>query len=297
VTEALPAAGGDPAGLPPFDVGQLVLQARVDPVLAVGLVLAAGLYLWGLRELRSRGDRWSPGRTLAWLGGGLGTIAVATMTGLGTYDETLFSVHMVQHMLFSLMAPPLLLMGTPRWLLRALLSPPGVLRVVRVLTKPVVALIVFNAYVAISHWPDLVNLALRVEAVHLLMHTVLVATSFMMWWSVVGRLPELPQLSPPAKMLYLFLQSVLPTVPASFLTFAERPIYRFYESVPHPWIDALTDSRISGLIMKLGGGALLWGIIAVLFFRWNAREEQQHQQDEIAWDDFERELQVWDLRK
>jgi putative membrane protein len=209
----------------------------------------------------------------------------------------LFSVHMVQHMIFSLMAPPLLLMGTPRWLLRALLSPPGVLRVVRVLTKPVVALVIFNAYVAISHWPDLVNLALRVEAVHLLMHTVLVATSFMMWWPVVGRLPELPQLSPPAKMLYLFLQSVLPTVPASFLTFAERPIYRFYESVPHPWVDALTDSRISGLIMKLGGGALLWGIIAVLFFQWNAREEQQYQQDEIAWDDFERELQVWDLRK
>lgn len=209
----------------------------------------------------------------------------------------LFSVHMVQHMLFSLVAPPLLLMGTPRWLLRALLSPPGVMRVVKVLTRPMVALVVFNAYVAVSHWPDLVDLALRVEPVHLVMHTVLVGTSFMMWWPVVGRLPELPQLSPPTKMLYLFLQSVLPTVPASFLTFAERPIYRFYESVPHPWIDALTDSRISGLIMKLGGGALLWGIIAVLFFQWNAREEQAKPRDEMEWDDFERELEVWNLRK
>jgi putative membrane protein len=209
----------------------------------------------------------------------------------------LFSVHMIQHMLFSLVAPPLLLMGTPRWLLRALLSPPGVMRLVKVLTRPIVALVVFNAYVAISHWPDLVDLALRVEAVHLVMHTVLVATSFMMWWPIVGRLPELPQLSPPSKMLYLFLQSVLPTVPASFLTFAERPIYRFYETVPHPWIDALTDSRISGLIMKLGGGALLWGIIAVLFFQWSAREEQQEPRDEMEWDDFERELEVWNLRK
>jgi putative membrane protein len=209
----------------------------------------------------------------------------------------LFSVHMIQHMLFSLVAPPLLLMGTPRWLLRALLSPPRVMRVVKILTRPMVALIVFNAYVAVSHWPDLVDLALRVEAVHLLMHTVLVATSFMMWWPVVGRLPELPQLSPPAKMLYLFLQSVLPTVPASFLTFAERPIYRFYESVPHPWIDALTDSRISGLIMKLGGGALLWGIIAVLFFQWSAHEEQEKPRDELEWDDFERELEVWNMRK
>jgi putative membrane protein len=209
----------------------------------------------------------------------------------------LFSVHMIQHMLFSLVAPPLLLMGTPRWLLRALLSPPGVMRLVKVLTRPIVALVVFNAYVAISHWPDLVDLALRVEAVHLVMHTVLVATSFMMWWPIVGRLPELPQLSPPSKMLYLFLQSVLPTVPASFLTFAERPIYRFYETVPHPWIDALTDSRISGLVMKLGGGALLWGIIAVLFFQWSAREEQQEPRDEMEWDDFERELEVWNLRK
>jgi putative membrane protein len=208
----------------------------------------------------------------------------------------LFSVHMVQHMLFSLVAPPLLLLGMPRWLLRALLSPPGAMQIARVLTKPVVALVVFNAYVAISHWPDLVDLALRVEAVHLIMHTVLVITSFMMWWPVVGRLPELPNLSPPAKMLYLFLQSVLPTVPASFLTFAERPIYRFYESVPHPWIDAVTDSRISGLIMKLGGGALLWGIIAVLFFKWSAHEERVEPDNEVAWDDFERELELWKLR-
>jgi putative membrane protein len=96
-------------------------------------------------------------------------------------------------------------------------------------------------------------------------------------------------------MLYLFLQSVLPTVPASFLTFAERPIYHFYETVPHPWIDALTDNRIAGLTMKLGGGALLWGIIAVLFFKWHAAEEPNGLDTE-TWDDFERKLEAWNLR-
>jgi len=237
-------------------------------------------------------------RELALYGSGVAVLWLGADWPIHDLSEGyLFSVHMIQHMLFSLVAPPLLLMGTPRWLLRALLGPPGVMRLVRALTRPVVALVVFNAYVAVSHWPDLVDLALRVEAVHLVMHTVLVATSFMMWWPVIGRLPELPQLSAPSKMLYLFLQSVLPTVPASFLTFAERPIYRFYETVPHPWIDALTDSRISGLIMKLGGGALLWGIIAVLFFQWNAREERESAPDEMEWDDFERELEVWNLRK
>jgi putative membrane protein len=206
----------------------------------------------------------------------------------------LFSVHMVQHMVFSLIAPPLLLMGTPRWLLSALISPPGVLRVARFLTRPMVALIAFNVFVAVSHWPSLVDASLRSEPLHFGLHFFLVVTSFMMWSPVVGRVEELPQLSPPAKMLYLFLQSVLPTVPASFLTFAERPIYHFYETVPHPWIDALTDNRIAGLTMKLGGGALLWGIIAVLFFKWHAAEESGL--DTATWDDFERELETWNLR-
>ncbi len=211
----------------------------------------------------------------------------------------LFSVHMVQHMVFSLVAPPLLLMGTPRWLLSALISPPRVLRVARFLTRPMVALVAFNVFVAVSHWPSLVDASLRSEPLHFGLHFFLVMTSFMMWSPVVGRVEELAQLSPPAKMLYLFLQSVLPTVPASFLTFAERPIYHFYETVPHPWIDALTDNRIAGLTMKLGGGALLWGIIAVLFFKWHADEEasmEPSQVDGTTWDDFERELEAWNLR-
>jgi putative membrane protein len=211
-------------------------------------------------------------------------------------EDFLFSVHMSQHMLFSFVAPPLLLMGLPRWLLRQLLAPAPLMRAARVLTRPLVALIVFNAFIAFSHWPAIVDLALRHEAVHFLVHLTLVTTSLMMWWPVVDRLPELSRLTPPTKMLYLFLQSVLPTIPASFLTFAQKPIYRFYESVPHPWIGVVTDQRISGLIMKIGGGLILWGVIAVLFFRWHAAEERQEQHD-VAWDDFERELEAWDLRR
>ena len=213
-------------------------------------------------------------------------------------EDYLFSVHMVQHMLFTFVAPPLMLLGLPQWLLRTLLAPAPVMRAVSFLTRPVVALILFNGVVAITHWPSLVDLSLRYEFVHLAIHTVLFTSATLMWSPVVAPLPELARLTPPAKMFYLFLQSILPTVPASFLTFADGPIYRFYASVPRVWaaFDPVTDQRVAGLIMKLGGGLLLWSVIAVLFFRWSSREESGGE-PELSWDDFERELQAWDLRR
>ena len=213
-------------------------------------------------------------------------------------EDYLFSLHMVQHLLFTFVAPPLMLLGLPDWLVRTLLRPGAVMAAVRLLTRPLIALVLFNGVIAITHWPALVDLSLRSELVHFGIHSVLFVAATMMWWPVVSPLPEMARLSDPAKMLYLFLQSILPTVPASFLTFADRPIYAFYASVPRIWesFDVVTDQRVAGLIMKLGGGLLLWSVIAVLFFRWSAREESGAV-DELSWDDFERELQAWDLRK
>ena len=112
-----------------------------------------------------------------------------------------------------------------------------------------------------------------------------------MWAPVTAPLPELRPLAPPAQMLYLFLQSIVPTVPASFLVFAERPIYRFYEHVPRLWsLSAAEDQRIAGLLMKIGGGLLLWMIIAVLFFKWHSAEEENEKQAR-HWRALERELE------
>ena len=178
-------------------------------------------------------------------------------------EDYLFSVHMLQHMLFSLVGPPLLLMGLPRWLLRWLIAP--IKGAVRALTRPVVAFVIFNIWVAVSHWPALVDASVESEPLHFLVHIVLVGTSLLMWWPVVAPLPEMPSLSTPGKMLYLFGQSILPTVPAS-------------------------------LLMKLGGGLLLWGVITVLFFRWHG-EEERAEVKELSWGDFERELTEHDLRR
>jgi putative membrane protein len=209
----------------------------------------------------------------------------------------LFSVHMVQHLLFTFVAPPLILLGIPSWMMRSLLGTGLRFRFVRTMTRPLVALLVFNATIALTHWPTIVNLAVESEPAHLALHGVLLGTALAMWWPVVPPLPETKRLSDPARMLYLFLQSIVPTVPASFLTFAGSPIYDSYATAPHPWISAVDDQMIAGLIMKVGGGLLLWGIITVMFFRWNAKEQRDEVETEIAWEDFERELEVWDLRK
>ena len=212
-------------------------------------------------------------------------------------EHYLFSVHMLQHTLFSLVAPPLILLGMPAWMLRTILAPPALKRAARFVTRPVAALVLFNFVIAVTHWPAIVNLSLERHPVHFLVHFVLFFSALIMWWPVVAPLPEWASLTEPGKMLYLFLQSIVPTVPASFLTFSSHPIYQYYATVPRLWgISAVTDQRIAGLFMKIGGGLLLWTVIAVIFFRWHAREEAQPE-GELTWEDFERELEAWDLRK
>jgi putative membrane protein len=205
-------------------------------------------------------------------------------------EERLFSVHMVQHLLLSLVGPPLLLMGTPGWLFRALVRPRWLFTVVRTLSRPIPALLLFNAYIAFSHWPPVVGVQVSSEIGHFLLHAVLVGTALLMWMPVASPVAEIPRLRYPGQMLYLFAQSIVPTVPASFLTFADAPLYPFYgEAAWLAGVDPVLDQRIAGLIMKLLGGLILWTAIAVLFFRWHAQEEATGS-DAPVWEDVEREL-------
>ena len=117
----------------------------------------------------------------------------------------------------------------------------------------------------------------------------LLGSALLMWLPICSPLPEVPQARPPTKMLYLFLQTIVPTVPASFLTFGTSPLYHFYEHVPRLYgISALSDMQYSGLIMKLAGGFYLWSVIAVIFFRWYGKEQRADRV--LFWDDVEQEL-------
>ena len=202
----------------------------------------------------------------------------------------LYSVHMLQHMLFTLVAPPLLIAGIPAWMWRRLLRPRPLFVAFRFLTRPVVALVLFNGLLLFTHWPEIVRISVTSELAHFSLHLALFGAAMIAWWPVMSPLVELPSLSPPGQIMYLFIQSLAPTIPASFLTFGHTLLYPVYGTFPRIWgISALTDQLIAGLFMKIVGGLILWGFIAVIFFRWHAREARDGW-DALALREVEHEL-------
>jgi putative membrane protein len=251
----------------------------------------ATLYLWAASVHRAEtGEELEPRRRRLFLGGVAVLLVGASWPLHDLAESYLYSMHMVQHLLFAFIAAPLLLAGTPAWMWRALLRPVAVRIVWSTLTRPVVALIVANGVLLLTHWPEVVTLSVRSELAHFSLHTLLLGSAVVMWWPVLSPLPELPSLPPPGQMLYLFLQSLAPTIPASFLTFGTAPLYPIYAGFPRIWgIDVLSDQLIAGLAMKLVGGAILWVVIAFVFFRW-AHEEQTEGWDALKFRNVEREI-------
>ena len=270
--------------LPPFHVHLDVLATLGG--LAVAYLLAAG------RHERTTGERLPRGRRYRFLGGVAALLLGATWPIHDLAEGYLYSMHMVQHMLFTFVAAPLLLTGTPAWMWRALLRPAAVRAVWALLTRPLVALIVANGVLFLIHWPAVVSLSVRSELAHFSLHTLLLGSAIVMWWPVLSPLPELPPLSRPGQLLYLFFQSLAPTIPASFLTFGTEPLYPIYATFPRIWgMDALTDQLIAGLVMKIVGGAILWVVIAAIFFRWG-HEETTEGWDALKFRNVEREIRA-----
>ncbi len=248
----------------------------------VGLVIAATIgYELGVRRLAAHfAPRDEPAVTrrqrFAFYGAMVSILAVSTWPFHDIGESSLYMFHMVEHLVLALVAPPLLLYGVPWWLIRLLVRP--MLPVLRILTKPFVALFVFNAVLGLLHMPGIVEEMLLSEPFHFVMHSTLFVTAILMWWPVVGPIPDLPRLEPFQRMGYLFLQSLVPTVPASFLTLGDTPLYPIYETFPRLWgLSAHTDQVLAGLIMKIGGGLLIWGFIAGVFFSWWAEEQRYTQ--------------------
>ena len=174
---------------------------------------------------------------------------------------------MMQHMMLSYFLPPLALLATPEWLLRIIIGNGRAYSVLRFMAKPVVAGVLFNLVVMVTHIPGIVNASGDNATLHYSLHFVLVSTALLMWFPVVGPFKEL-QMGYAGKMVYLFAQSIIPTVPAGWLTFADGVVYRRYDIPVRVWgIDAINDQQIAGAIMKVGGTMFMWTIIVFMFFR------------------------------
>lgn len=248
---------------------------EIHPETVVGLALLGAAYLLGVGPLRRRAgwaDTISPWRIAAFLG----ALAVLFLTTNGPLhdlsERVLASAHMVQHLLLTLVIPPLLLLGTPGWLLRPCLSIPGLARMGRWLTRPVVALAIYSAVFAAWHLPGPYQWALTNHEAHVLEHLLFLATAILLWWPVMSPLSEWPRLQPPAQLLYLFVAGI-PMVPvAAFITLSDEVLYPFYGEAPWRWgLSPLADQRLGGVIMWVGGPLAFLVAMTIVFFRWMGR--------------------------
>jgi putative copper resistance protein D len=207
--DALAAVLAHGDGLPPFDAWSVVTQTRPAPLPLALVLLLGGLYLYGAARLRARGDRWSPGRTASFVVGGLGTVAVATMSGLAAYDTSLFAPHMVQHMLLTMVAPVFLALGAPVTLaLRTLApGPRGALmallhsRLAALLTFPLVGWLFFVASPFVLYFSGWYEATLDSRVLHELLHVHFLAVGSLFFWPLLGVDPLPGRRSYPFRML------------------------------------------------------------------------------------------------
>jgi putative membrane protein len=248
--------------------------------LYIGLLLLAGLYLLYIGPLRGRlvqselirASRW---QIISFMSGVL--IMLFALAGpIHELSNYLFSAHMTQHIIITLVVPPLLLLGTPGWLLRPLVRHGIVLQLVRFLTLPLVAFTLFNGVFALWHFPLFYQEALHSHVFHLLEHLIFMATAVIVWWPVLSPLSELPRMSYPAQMLYLILLSIAQTPLFAVVTFSTDVIYSFYEAAPRVWdISPLADQQLGGIIMKVAWLTIFLPTICAVFLRWFYREEKE----------------------
>lgn len=282
-----PAIAAAHGGVPhdPPTLATLVLGWRFDPLIGGGLIATAIAWLLLVRRVRllHPGHPAPAARSVAFLGG-LATIAVALLSGIERYDTTLFSVHMVQHLLLVLVAAPLIALGAPvtlllraatpharrRWLLPVLHSTP-----VAAVGHPVVAWLAFTLVMWLSHFSPLFELALEDRGIHELEHALFLGSALLFWWPVIAADPARRRLPYPVRALYLLLQLPVNSFLGMALLFATAPLYPHYVTLGSPYgITALADQQAAGGIMWLAGDVAFIAAVLAVVAAWMRREER-----------------------
>jgi cytochrome c oxidase assembly factor CtaG len=247
-------------------------QWNSAPSIYVGPLLIIGLYLYAVGPLRRKAhlaDSVKRSQVVAFLSGVV-IIFLALATPLDELgDEYLFSAHMVQHLLITIVGPPLLLIGTPGWLIKPLLRDQTVFRIAKFLTFPLVAALLYNMDFWLWHIPALYNAALSDENIHILEHISFMIFATISWWPIFSPVEELPRLSIGGQILYIFLNGMPAVALGAGLTFFP-PAYAPYIQQPiRAWgISPALDQQLGGLIMWVPGNIIYIIIASILFIRW-----------------------------
>jgi cytochrome c oxidase assembly factor CtaG len=298
-TPALAAAAGDTVP-PPFSAAEIFTQLRLTSLLALFLVVAGAVYLYGVHRLRRRGDSWPAGRTVAFLLGGLGSLAAVTVTGLEAYDTTLVSVHMVQHMVLSMVGPIFLALGAPVTLALRTLPPASrkvllaVLhsRVARVLTFPLVAFGIFVANPFVLYFTGLYRATLEHAWLHELIHVHFIVTGCLFFWPLLG-LDPLPNRWPyPARALLMVLSVPFHTVLGLTIMQSKTLLGGdWYPNLHLAWSDPWNDQVVAGGILWAGGEIVSVTMLGILVMQWIKQSEREAKRIDRALDRAEAEDQ------
>ena len=280
--------GYDLAGPP--TLGRVLFDWRFDLLFGIAaLVLAVG-YLLGVRRLRRRGDAWPTGRLVAWLLGCLVLLA-ATSSGIGRYMPAMFSMHMVGHMLLSMLAPILLVLGAPvtlalralpaagrdeppgprEWLLAALHS-----RVSRVLTNPFVATALFVVGFYGLYFSGLFDAVVDSHGAHLAMNLHFLLSGYLFYWVVIGVDPTPRPIPPLAKLGVVFASLPLHAFFGVVLMGMSTVLGAdFYRSLKLDWhTDLLGDQKLGGGIAWAAGEVPLVIVLVALFVQWRRSDQR-----------------------
>ena len=250
---------------------------RYTPFLGVWAV--AGALVGGYVFAHRRAGRALDRRLLRrWVLGVLALVVVSEwpigQLGVGY----LATVGIARYIVYTFVAAPLLIAGLPDWLVERWF-PPGTRRerTLRSLTYWPIALLIFNAVLIGTHLPITIDTLKTTQLGSFGVDVLHLGAALTWWWPAMRRAPAEPNaIEEPLRAFYLFASSVLMFVPAAFLTFSPLPLYGLYELAPPLWLgfDALQDQQSAGIVMNVGGGFVLWGIIASLFLRWAADQQR-----------------------
>jgi putative copper resistance protein D len=270
--------------LPPLRGSRLFTAWELDGTVLALVCVVAALYVAGVLRLRARGVRWPVGRSVAFLVGGLGTLVVATMSPLGTYDDTLFTTHMLQHMLLAMVAPVFLALGAPitlalratrtavRRQIVALLHS----RVARVLTWPPLAWLHFVALPFVLYDTAWYDATLRHPVLHEWLHVQFVVAGCIFFWPLLGLDPMPRRLGYPARMLMTFLTLPFHAFLGLSIMMQTRVIaHDYYAALGRTWGPSLrADQQTGGGVLWASGDLVGLLFFGVMFFQWQRADSR-----------------------
>ncbi|MGW0776672.1 cytochrome c oxidase assembly protein [Streptomyces sp. NPDC054802] len=294
--------------LPPFTLGR-GLEFSPDVFFLVGCLLALGLYGWGVVRLRRRGDDWAVSRTV-WFAAGVLSIALMMCTKLNDYGMVMFSVHMVQHMVISMLSPILLLLGAPITLaLRALpvaarrggKGPREVLLMLlhshymRIVTHPAFTIPLFIASLYGLYFTPLFDFLMDSKPGHLAMMVHFLAVGLVFFWPIMGVDPGPHRPGYVMRMLELFAGMPFHAFFGIALMMATEPMVSAYRDPPASLgIDALSDQNAAGGIAWAFSEIPSVLVLIALVFQWYRSDQRlAKRRDRAADRDGDKELEAY----